>query len=113
MEADILDRLLDVSYLIGNNRMMYKEETYNTYKYYLSIPGVEQTDLDIKLLVEADFITIVIDILKGNNFVEKGEVRIVKLIGDIKHNSEINATVERGVLQIILHKANAVTEYTL
>jgi len=94
---------------------MFTEETNEAYVYYLGLPGFTKEDLDIKMLVEEKFLTILVNTKKSNTFVQENETyRIVKVLEKVKANEkEISVVVENGILTISIPKSNPVKEFKL
>lgn len=105
--------ILDLFFPIYHNGMTYMEETNNEFIYYKGIPGLSKEDLDIRLQVEKDFVSILVKSKKNSIFVEDLNFRIVKLVEEVASDKEPVAEVEKGILTITLYKANPIKETKL
>jgi HSP20 family molecular chaperone IbpA len=94
-----------ISYFLNSkDRMMYMEETESEYLYYIGLPGISKKDIDIRLIVEKNFITIFVNIKKDTTFVDAGDYKIVKYLKEISEKSDIQVLLDKGVLEITILK---------
>jgi len=102
-------------YYLTKQSMLFSEETNDKFNYYIGLPGFTKEDLDIKMLVEEKFLTILVVTKKSNTFVQENEeYRIVKVLEKVKANEkEISVDVTNGVLTISLPKSNPIKEFKL
>lgn len=111
MTIDLLNSLSNMDFLYPNKVL---KETNETFDYYMALPGLTKEDLEIKAMLEKDFITIFVKIKKETTFVAEQTIRIVKLVSDVlTEEDSIAIQMENGVLKISLTKTNPITEFKL
>lgn len=97
-----------------SNNEAYLHETNESFIYLIALPGLIRDNVEIKMYVEKDFLTILVKTKINSTFVPIRTIRIVKLLDSIKHNQEdIRVVMENGVLSIEIPKSNPIMEYTL
>lgn len=111
MLENLLEEIINMNSVKPNKIM---KETNETFDYYIALPGLNREDLEIKAMLEKDFITIFVKIKKESNFVSEQSIRIVKLINEVlTEEDSIAIIMENGVLKISLTKTNPITEFKL
>jgi len=106
--------ILNISFPFHNKGQLYMEETNKSFIYYAGLPGLVKNDLDIKLFIEEDYLTILVNIKKSTTFVSESSIRIVKLLEDVKNTKEdIVVIMEKGILTIEIPKLRPTLEYIL
>lgn len=91
-----------------------KRETNESFEYLIALPGLVREDIDVKAILEKDFITVFVKIEKNSTFVPEQSIRIVKLIDEVLTDEKsIGINMENGVLKVTLTKRNPIVEFKL
>jgi len=108
---NLIEALLNMDSYYPNKS---RKETNETFEYLIALPGLIREDVEVKAILEKDFITIFVEIKKNSTFVPEQSIRIVKLNDEVLTDEKsIGVAMENGVLKITLVKRNPIVEFKL
>ena len=93
-------------FLTNTTSQIYMEETQDEFLYYISLAGANKEDIDIRLNIGEDFLTIFVELKKDTIFVNKNSYKIGFVLEDIlyENDDDIKILFDRGVLEIKVNK---------